>query len=54
MMGFHSPHAVSLLSGPTYLEIKWSCYSEAVARLQGPCGTATAVCAVDAGHLRII
>lgn len=35
----------------TYLEIKWSCYGEAVARLQGLCIAATAVCAVGAGHL---
>lgn len=51
MKGCHGPHAVSVLSGPTYLEIKWSCYGEAVARLQGLCVAATAVCAVGAGHL---
>ncbi len=51
MQGFHGPHTVSALSGPTYLEIKWSCYGEAVARLQGLCVAATAVCAVGAGHL---
>lgn len=44
MLGFHGPHTVSVLSGPTYLEIKWSCYGEAVARLQGLCVAATAVC----------
>lgn len=51
MQGFHGPHTVSGLSGSTYLEIKWSCYGEAVARLQGLCVAATAVCAVCAGHL---
>lgn len=44
MQGFHGPHTVSGLSGSTYLEIKWSCYGEAVARLQGLCVAATAVC----------
>ena len=44
MQDFHGPHTVSVLSGPTYLEIKWSCYGEAVARLQGLCVAATAVC----------
>lgn len=51
MQGFHGPYTVSVLSGLTYLEIKWSCYGEAVARLPGLCVAATAVCAVGAGHL---
>lgn len=42
---------VSALSGPAYLEIKWSCCGEAVARLQGLCVAATAVCAGGADHL---
>lgn len=32
-------------------KIQWSCYGEAVARLQGLCVAATAVCAGGAGHL---
>lgn len=51
MQVFRGPHTVSVLSGPAYLEIKWSCYGETVARLQGLCVAATAVCAVGAGHL---
>ena len=49
---FHGPHTVAVLSGPTYLEIKWSCYGEAVARLQGLlCCCHSCVCAAGAGHL---
>lgn len=49
--GFHGSYTVSVLSGPAYLEKKWSCCGEAVARLQGLCIAATALCAVGAGHL---
>lgn len=52
--GFHGPHTVPVLSGLTYLEMKWSCYGEAVARLQGLCVAATAVCAVGADHLILV
>ncbi len=45
----HIQYQCSLVQA--YLEMKWSCYGEAVARLQGLCVAATAVCAVGAGHL---
>lgn len=53
MQGFFLFFTVSALSGSTYLEIKWSCYGEAVARLPVLCVTATAVCAAGARPLNI-
>lgn len=50
MQDFHGSHIGEVLSCPTYVEIKWSCYGEAVARLLGLCVAATAVCVVGAGH----
>lgn len=47
MQGFKGPHTVPVLSRPTDLEIKWSCYGEAVARLQRAlCRCHSSVCSV--------